>query len=292
MKQFIDEVIEMDYEHIVEAAKQTLIRAASSFTADKTEIYKESITLEKNEQAKWVMESILENSVVANKNRGPLCDDTGIPHVIVEVGKNRTVTGEFLEAIKEGIIEGLRELPGRPMAIMGKDEQRLDQSGGLSGDSGALAMSPILIRPAEDGVLRLHVLMQGGGPEIRSKTYRVFHKHSVEVIEQEIVSWAKESVKLLGCTPATLAIGIGRSHFEASSLMVEAMAKGNYEVQSDMEKRITDAVNESNVGPLGLGGKTVLGTFLNVGPQRASGVRIVCMRPCCCFEPRRAFVDL
>jgi fumarate hydratase subunit alpha len=52
-------------------------------------------------------------------------------------------------------------------------------------------------------------------------------------------------------------------------------------------------VNESNVGALGLGGKTsVLATFAKVGPQRASGVRIVALRPCCCFEPRRATVEL
>ena len=56
---------------------------------------------------------------------------------------------------------------------------------------------------------------------------------------------------------------------------------------------ITKRVNESNIGPLGLHGRTsVLATFVKVGPQRASGVRIVCLRPCCCFEPRTASIDL
>ena len=77
------------------------------------------------------------------------------------------------------------------------------------------------------------------------------------------------------------------------SLMMEAMAKGVFGEQSDFEKRITDKVNEANVGPLGLGGKhSVLATFAKIGPQRASGVRIVALRPCCCFEPRRASVEL
>ena len=75
--------------------------------------------------------------------------------------------------------------------------------------------------------------------------------------------------------------------------MMEAMVKGNYDVQSEFEKTITDRVNESNTGALGLGGKTsVLATFAKVGPQRASGVRIVALRPCCCFEPRRASLFL
>ena len=109
----------------------------------------------------------------------------------------------------------------------------------------------------------------------------------------EIINWSKEAVTQLGCTPCTLAIGIGRSQFEATSLMLEALVDGNYNVQSEIEKIITESVNEAEIGPLGLGGKTsVLGTFLKVGPQRASGVRIVCVRPCCCFEPRIASVEL
>ncbi|MBQ1386577.1 MAG: fumarate hydratase [Erysipelotrichales bacterium] len=148
-------------------------------------------------------------------------------------------------------------------------------------------------RTDEPEMLRLHILMQGGGPEIRAKTYRVFHRHNMDVVMNEIISWAKESVAQLGCSPCTLAVGIGRSHYEASSLMLQAMIDGNYNVQSEYEKKITDAVNESNVGPLGLGGKTsVLATFMKIGEQRASGVRIVCMRPCCCFEPRKAYTDL
>ena len=70
---------------------------------------------------------------------------------------------------------------------------------------------------------------------------------------------------------------------------MEAMAKGNFLVQSEMEQRITDAVNQSGYGALGLGGNTtVLGTFVKVGPQRASGIRVVSMRLGCCFDPRRA----
>ena len=222
-----------------------------------------------------------------------MCDDTGIPHLFLEIGPNHQVSGELLQQIQEGVAEGLRRLPGRPMAIMGNDNQRIDQSGGLNPDSGALAPSPILIRPVEDDVLRLTILMLGGGPAIRGITQRVFHKHSVEVVMDEIVNRAIPAVSQLGCSPCTLAIGIGRSQFEATSLMMEAMVKGNYNIQTEFEKTITDRVNESNTGALGLGGKTsVLATFAKVGPQRASGVRIVALRPCCCFEPRRASVEL
>lgn len=283
----------MNNEQIVELVRDTLVNAGSTFKQDKKDAYARAIASETNEKAKWVLQTILDNADAAENHKSPLCDDTGIPHVVLEVGPNAAVTGNMLDAIKKGIEEGLRKLPGRPMGIMGDDSHRIDQSGGLNPDSAGVEPSPILIRRTDEDVVRLHILMFGGGPAIRAKTYRVFHKHNTQVVLDEIVNWAKEGVSLLGCSPCTLAIGVGRSHFEASSLMVQALVDGNYNVQSDMEQEITRRVNEADIGPLGLHGDTsVLATFMKVGPQRASGVRIVCVRPCCCFEPRIASISL
>lgn len=279
--------------NIIEKVSDCLIRASSTFREDQKEAYRKAIADEEIESSCWVMKQVLDNALVAEERRSPLCDDTGIPHLFLEIGPNQCVTGALLEEIKEGVRHGLRQLPGRPMAIKGDDYARINQSGGLDEDSGALAPSPIIIKPVDEDVLRLTVLMLGGGPAIRGITKRVFHKHSVDVVIDEIVNRAIPAVSQLGCSPCTLAVGIGRSQFEATSLMVEAMAKGNFSVQSDFEKRITDKVNTENIGPLGLGGNhSVLATFAKVGPQRASGVRIVALRPCCCFEPRRADVIL
>ena len=279
---------------IIKKVAACLVKAGSTFREDQKEAYRRAISTESNEDSCWVMKQVLDNALVAEKTCGPLCDDTGIPHIFIEIGKNRALTGQMMKDIKEGIRIGLRQLPGRPMAIKGDDYARIDQSGGLDEDSGALAPSPLLIRDCEnDDALRLTVLMLGGGPAIRGITQRVFHKHSVQVVIDEIVARAIPAVSQLGCSPCTLAVGIGRSQFEATSMMMEAMAKGNYNVQSDFEKTITERVNESNTGALGLGGKiSVLATFSKIGPQRASGVRVVALRPCCCFEPRRATIDL
>ena len=278
---------------IIEKVADCLVRAGSTFREDQKEAYRRAIANETNEQSCWVMQQVLDNALVAEQRRSPLCDDTGIPHLFLEVGKNRSVSGEMMQEIMEGVEMGLRKLPGRPMAIMGDDYARIDQSGGLDPDSGALKPSPILIKPVDEDVIRLTVLMLGGGPAIRGITQRVFHKHNVDVVVDEIVNRAKEGVSKLGCSPCVLAVGIGRSQFEATGLMMEAMVYGNFDKQSDFEKKITEKVNEANIGPLGLGGKhSVLATFAKIGPQRASGVRIVALRPCCCFEPRRASVEL
>ena len=278
---------------VIDKVAECLVRAGSTFRDDQKEAYRRAIDKEDNPNSCWVMRQVLDNALVAEDRHSPLCDDTGIPHLFLEVGPNKYVTGELLQQIQAGIALGLRRLPGRPMAIKGDDMQRIDQSGGLDDDSGALAPSPIIIKSVEENVLRLTLMMLGGGPAIRGITQRVFHKHSVQAIIEEIVNRAQPAVSQLGCSPCTLAIGIGRSQFEATSLMMEAMAKGNFNEQSVFERNITERVNEANVGALGLGGKcSVLATFAKIGPQRASGVRIVALRPCCCFEPRRATVLL
>lgn len=280
-------------EIIISKVKEALIKAGSSFRKDQADRYQRAILEETNAQAKWVLSQTLENATVACNRCSPLCDDTGIPHLYLEIGPNRVITGQLLEDIYEGVRRGLRELPGRPMAVKGDDIHRIEQSEGLYDDPSALVPAPIIIRNIPEDEIRLTVLMLGGGPAIRGITSSIFHKHSIDVVIDEIVKRSSDGVKKLGCSPCTLAIGIGRSQYEATSMMMEAMVKGNFNIQSDIEKEITSKVNESGVGPLGLGGKTsVLATFLKVGPQRASGVRIVAIRPCCCVEPRRYTITL
>ena len=276
---------------IIEKVKKTLIEASSKFRDDQKWIYTSAIKSESNGNAKWVLENILKNALIAEENKSPMCDDTGIPHLFIDIGPKKTLNGNLISMIYEGVREGLCELPGRPMAVIGSDIQRIDQSEGLDSDPGALLPAPIIIRSVKENIIKLHILMLGGGPAIRGKTFRIFHKHNVSVLRDEIVSWSTEAVGQLGCSPCALAIGIGRSQSEATSLMMEAMVDSNFKTQSVLESEITNLVNESQIGPLGLGGKTsVLATFIKVGQQRASGVRIVALRPCCCIEPRKASV--
>lgn len=75
-------------EKIIKLVSETLVRAGSSFSHDKISAYKRAIEKESSERAKWVMETILQNAEAAEKNRSPLCDDTGIPHLILDVGRN------------------------------------------------------------------------------------------------------------------------------------------------------------------------------------------------------------
>lgn len=277
----------------MEAAAQCLIEACTTFRRDQVAAYERAIAGEDDPNARWVLEKILENANIARQRRKPLCDDTGIPHVFVEIGESVSLDPGFFNAVSEGVRLGLRRLPGRPMAVKGDPLERLGQTRGLYEDPGMLVPAPLQIRTIPSGKIVLTVMMLGGGPEIRAKTYRVFHRHRGENVLREASEWAVSEVQKLGCTPTVPAIGIGRTHYEAACLMLEAMKDGSLADQSDMEQEFTESINRTNVGPLGLKGKTTaLGSFIKVGPFRAGGTRMVCMRLNCCVEPRRATLEL
>ena len=288
---------------IIEEISKSIIEASTTLTDDKLVALENAIEIEDNENARWALSQILENYKVAEKTRFPLCDDTGIPHVIIEAGCEREITGDLLNQIHEGIALGLNNLPARPMAVKGNEIQRIEQSIGLYKKPGMLKPASILIDCANDestykreispDTLNLHFILEGGGPEIRAKTYRVYHKRSFKNVIDTAIDWLADSLNQLGCTPSIPSIGIGRTHYEANALLLKSVAYGNLTNQSDTEIYVNSRLNDTGIGPLGFGGKTtVLGSYVNVGNQRASGVRIVAIRPSCFVEPRVATLKL
>lgn len=288
---------------IIEDVSNTIIEASTNLSKDKYNALKKAISIEDNENALWTLNQILKNYKVANKVKFPLCDDTGIPHVIIEIGENREITGNLIAQINEGIKEGLNNLPARPMAVKGNDIERIEQSNGLYDNPGQMKAASFLIdsfsddstykRDISPDTLNIHFILEGGGPEIRAKTYRIYHKRSVVNVMDTAIGWLEESLKMLGCTPSVPAIGIGRTHYEAASLLLKSIVYGNLDFQNELEEYVTERLNKTNIGPLGFGGKTtVLGSFVNIGNQRASGVRIVSVRPSCFVEPRVATLHL
>ena len=281
---------------IKKAAAEAVIQASTSFRPDQVRAYERAIAHEKEGNAKWILETMLKNAVVAEQEKLPLCDDTGIPYASVEIGDTAEVDGgigSIFSAVQFGVGDGLRSLPGRPMAVKGSDQERIMQSRGLHDDPGMVVPTPIRMTTASGSKLSLTVVMLGGGPEIRSRTYRVFHRHDHSCLQKKVIDWAAEMVGALGCTPCVPIIGIGRTHYEATCLVMDAMANKVFGEENEFEKSITSAINGTHVGALGVGGSiTALGSFVVIGPQRASGVRIVSLRVGCCIDPRRHTVVL
>lgn len=276
-------------DQITQDVAELVVKASSHWRKDQVACWKTACECESIPHAKWAMENFIKNAEAADEHHSALCDDTGTAHPFLEIGDEAILPAGFLQAMEAGIRKGLNDLPARPMGVRGNELERISQCQGLYDEPGMLMPAPTQIRRIPGSKIRLTVLMLGGGPEIRSKTQPIFHMHSLDHVIEEMINWAIPQVAALGCQPCTLSFGLGRTACEASSLSLEAMKDGRYDVQSDIEKRITDAVNASGIGPIGLGGKSsVLATFIKIGNMRASGFRVVSMRPNCCMEIRKS----
>ena len=145
---------------IESAVSNCLIKAGTTFRNDQTKAYRKAIEKESNPNAKWVLERLLENAHIAEKNSSPLCDDTGIPHVIVDIGDLLNLPAGWLTAIYSGIEQGLRLMPGRPMAVKGNNTDRIEQSKGLYKDPSKLSPAPVIVKPVPGKKIRI----QGKAP--------------------------------------------------------------------------------------------------------------------------------
>jgi len=152
---------------------------------------------------------------------------------------NAQLHGGFFQDIKKGISEGLKELPGRPMAVKGNSIERIEQSKGLYESPEKLLSPSFVVDTMNDEGINIHVLMLGGGPEIRANTYKFSTKRDHRKVFNEVLTWLRSEITMLGCTPCIPSVGIGRTHFEASSLMLKAMAYGNLNIQSEIETNLT-----------------------------------------------------
>ena len=73
-------------EKVVQAVREALITAATTFRDDQYRAYQRALARETNEAARWALEAMIDNARVAAEKRYPLCDDTGIPHLFLEIG--------------------------------------------------------------------------------------------------------------------------------------------------------------------------------------------------------------
>ena len=87
-------MMKYDKNNIIEKIKNALILAGSTFSEDKKDVYRKAIEKETVSGAKWVLENTLKNALIAEENKSPLCDDTGIPHLFIEVGPNKHIDGD------------------------------------------------------------------------------------------------------------------------------------------------------------------------------------------------------
>lgn len=218
-----------------------------------------------------IMNSVIENLEAAERLNIPICQDTGMAVIFADIGQDVHFTGgNFENAVNKGVSRGY--IDGYLRCSIVKDPLRRVNTGNNT-------PAIIHIRIVDGESVYLTVAPKGFGSENMSRI-RMFNPSSSK---EDIVKFVLQTVRKSGsnaCPPLVLGIGIG-GDFEYSALLAKkalcrpVSQKNGDEYYRDMEEEILQRVNNLNIGPQGLGGKTTaLSAAIEVSPTHIAGLPV------------------
>ena len=200
-----------------------------------------------------VLDQILQNAEIASRGELPLCQDTGLTVVFLELGQEvHIVGGSLYEAIQEGVRKGYQEGYLRKSVVDKPFSARINTKDNTP------AVIHTEIMPGDR--LKITVAPKGGGSENMSYL-RMF---SPAAGRQGIIDWVVECVDKSGanpCPPIIVGVGIGGTIEQTTLIAKKALLRPVGQPHPDpevaeMEAEILERVNKLGIGPQGLGGRT------------------------------------
>ena len=224
---------------------------------------------EDGEIACKILDDIIENYKIAENEQVPICQDTGMACVFLEIGQDVHITGgDLTEAVNEGVRRGYEKGYLRKSVV--KDPVRR----GNTGDN-TPAMLYTEIVPGEQ--IKVTVGPKGFGSENMS-AIRMF-KPSAGL--QGIKDFILETVEAAGpnpCPPMVVGVGIGGTFDKAALLAKKALmrsvdSENSDPFYADLEKEMLEKINELGIGPQGFGGRTTaIGLNIETMPTHIAGM--------------------
>lgn len=258
------------FDKIVSTVEQLVIDAAHTLPADVKNALAQAIDRESNERAKKILRKLLENADIANNELIPLCQDTGVAVVFVELGAQVVIeppadnpNATISDAINAGIAAGYEKGYLRKSIVAEPLHARKNTS----------TNTPAIIhyQPVGGDTLKISIMAKGGGCENKSQ-FKMF-KPTADV--KEVSGWIVDVVKNAGadaCPPFVIGVGLGGNFEMACLLSKKALLRPLTEHNGDsfyatLETDLLTQINKLNVGPQGLGGDTTtLGVMIETAP--------------------------
>jgi fumarate hydratase subunit alpha len=231
--------------------------------------------VEESPQGKRILGELCENARIAREERVPLCQDTGMALVFVEIGQDVHVTGGSLtEAINAGVARGYTDGYLRK-SVVADPLQRTN-----TGDN-TPAMIYYDVVPGE--TLRITVMPKGFGSENCTALGMLKPADGLDGVKRFVID-AVDKAGPNPCPPVTVGVGIGGTSDKALLLAKRALLRDpesphpNPEIEG-LEKELLDAINNLGYGPGGLGGRvTALAVHIETYPTHIAGLPVaVCL---------------
>ncbi len=254
---------------VTQAVRDLFIRANYELPDDLCACLANCRAQETEEPAKTMLGIICNNAETARKEHIPICQDTGMAVVFAEIGQDVHIEGGlFRDAVNEGVRQAYREGYLRKSVVADP----------LSRVNTADNTPAVLYTELVEGEnIRLYALPKGFGSENMSRQ-KMFNP---TVSTDELVAFVAETVRMAGgnpCPPLVIGVGIGGTFDYSAVLSKKALLRevGSYHpTYGALEKRILEAVNQTNVGVQGLGkGVTALWAAVETYATHIAGLPV------------------
>ena len=226
---------------------------------------------EEKELPKSIMQDLMRNLDAAKKLDIPICQDTGMAVVFVEIGQDvHFVDGDFEEAINNGVALGYTEGLLRK-SIVSDPLERVNTNDNTP--------AVIHTRIVSGDKVKITVAPKGFGSENMSRI-KMF---TPSATKEEIMDFIVETVKIAGgnpCPPVVLGVGIGGDFESCAILSKKALCRdvslrNPKKLYAEMEENLLERINETNIGPQGFGGKTTaLAVNIETAPTHIAGLPV------------------
>lgn len=271
----------MEYEDVVDTVVELFRRAETELGEDVVRALKFAYENEESEVARMNLKNILDNIEYAKLKRIPMCQDTGLPIIFVEIGRELCLDFDIKSAIIEGVKRATKEIPLRPNAVHPITREN-------PGNNIGKEMPQINIDLIEGDELKIAVMPKGGGSE-NCSALRMFLPHDTDKIKAFVVEVVKNAMGK-PCPPIFIGLGIGSTFDGCAKLAKKALLR-DVTKMNEFEMEILDAVNELGIGPMGMGGKfTALAVLSEVGYTHTASLPVAVNIQC--WANRRAFAVL
>ena len=222
----------------------------------------QSAKLEKNEMAKLAFQYIIKNYTLAEKNNTPICQDTGLIVVMLEIGQEILfINGDLNEIIQKAVADGSRDGYLRKSVVSDPFKRK-------NTNTNTPAIVHYNIVPGDK--VKITIMPKGGGAENMSFVKMLPPSVSKEQIEDIVVDWVKQS-GTNPCPPIIVGIGIGGNFEHVAYLAKKALLRKRVNTKKeykDMERNIFEKINGLGIGPqVPTGGNvTSLAVYIETAP--------------------------
>ena len=278
---------QIDCEQIIAAVKNLCINANCFLPADVRASLCAACKTEQSEVGQAILGDLVDNYKLADEERLPICQDTGMAVLFVELGQDVQITGGYLEdALNEGVRRGY--VDGLLRLSVVKDPIR-------RGNTNDNTPAVIHLRMVRGDTMKITVAPKGFGSENMSVLKMFKPAATVPEIEDFIVS-AVNTAGSNPCPPIVLGVGFGGTSEQVMLLAKKALLRpvGSHNADpfyDEMEQRLLQRINALGIGPQGLGGTTTaLAVHIETAPTHIAG--LPCGLNMSCHVLRHAEVTL